>query len=87
VISYTCKYWNISAVFIEIFQHNQQYDTLLSLTPCVHQLKAGIANWATKKYLRFQPLTHGWDKNNPQTIYIDIIDIYSMIVMYAFVVW
>ena len=33
----------ISAVFIEIFQHNQQHDTLLPLTPCVHKLKAGIA--------------------------------------------
>jgi hypothetical protein len=39
VIAYTCKYWNISvvsAVFIEMFQHNQQYDTLLPITPCVH---------------------------------------------------
>jgi hypothetical protein len=36
IIAYTCKYGNISvvlAVFIEIFQHNQQYDTLLSITP------------------------------------------------------
>jgi hypothetical protein len=58
VIAYTCKYWNISvvsAVFIEIFQHNQQYiisiykfnillyDTLLPVTPCAHKLKVGIA--------------------------------------------
>jgi hypothetical protein len=48
LIPYTCKYWNISvvsAVFIENFQHNQQYDTLLPVTPCAHKLKAGIANW------------------------------------------
>jgi hypothetical protein len=25
------------------FQHNQQYDTLLPITPCMHELKAGIA--------------------------------------------
>ena len=46
MIAHTCKYWNISfvsAVFIEIFQHNQQYDTLLPITPCAHKLKAGIA--------------------------------------------
>jgi hypothetical protein len=30
-------------VFIEIFQHNQQYDTLLPIIPCTHKLKAGIA--------------------------------------------
>jgi hypothetical protein len=45
-MAYTCKYRNISvvsAVFIEIFQLNQQYDTLLPITPCVHKLKAGIA--------------------------------------------
>ena len=35
---------NGQAVFIEIFQHNQQYDTLLPVTPCAHKLKAGIAN-------------------------------------------
>jgi hypothetical protein len=29
--------------FIKIFQHNQQYDTLLPVTPCMHKLKAGIA--------------------------------------------
>jgi hypothetical protein len=29
--------------FIELFQHNQQYDTLLPITPCPHKLKAGIA--------------------------------------------
>jgi hypothetical protein len=43
---YTCKYWNIavvSAVFIENFKHNQQYDTLLPIIPCAHKLKAGIA--------------------------------------------
>ena len=28
--------------FIKIFQHNQQYDTLLPVTPCMHKLKAGI---------------------------------------------
>jgi hypothetical protein len=47
VIAYTCKYWNlsvVSAVFIEIFQHNQQYDTLLHIIPCTHKLKAGIAH-------------------------------------------
>jgi hypothetical protein len=33
----------VSAVFIENFQHNQQYDTLLPTTPCAHKLKAGIA--------------------------------------------
>jgi hypothetical protein len=33
----------VSTVFIEIFQHNQQYDTLLPVTPCAHKLKAGIA--------------------------------------------
>jgi hypothetical protein len=27
----------------KIFQHNQQYDTLLPVTPCMHKLKAGIA--------------------------------------------
>jgi hypothetical protein len=27
----------------EIFQHNQQYDTLLPIIPCTHKLKAGIA--------------------------------------------
>jgi hypothetical protein len=46
VIAYTCKYWNISVVsvvFIEIVQHNQQYDTLLPIIPCRHKLKAGIA--------------------------------------------
>jgi hypothetical protein len=26
-----------------IFQHNQQYDTLLPIIPCTHKLKAGIA--------------------------------------------
>jgi hypothetical protein len=26
-----------------IFQPNQQYHTLLPITPCVHKLKAGIA--------------------------------------------
>jgi hypothetical protein len=26
-----------------MFQLNQQYDTLLPVTPCVHKLKAGIA--------------------------------------------
>jgi hypothetical protein len=25
------------------FQHNQQYDTLLPIPPCMHKLKAGIA--------------------------------------------
>jgi hypothetical protein len=30
-------------VLIEIFQHNQQYDTLLPIIPCTHKLKAGIA--------------------------------------------
>jgi hypothetical protein len=25
------------------FQHNQQYDTLLAITPCADKLKAGIA--------------------------------------------
>jgi hypothetical protein len=46
VIAYTCKYWNISVVsevFIEIFQHNQKYDTLPPIIPCTHKLKAGIA--------------------------------------------
>ena len=46
VIAYACTYTNISvvsAVFIKNFQHNQQYDTLLPVTPCVHELKAGIA--------------------------------------------
>jgi hypothetical protein len=41
-----CKYWNISVVsvvFIENFQQNQQYDTLLPIIPCRHNLKAGIA--------------------------------------------
>jgi hypothetical protein len=33
-IAYICKYWNVSAVFIEIFQHNQQYNTVLPVTPC-----------------------------------------------------
>ena len=28
--------------FIKIFQHNQQYDTLLPVTPCMHKLKARI---------------------------------------------
>jgi hypothetical protein len=28
---------------IFIFQHNQQYDTLLPIVPCTHKLKAGIA--------------------------------------------
>jgi hypothetical protein len=48
VIAYTCKYWNISvvsAVFIDIFQHNQQYDTLLPVTPRVRKLNGGIAYW------------------------------------------
>jgi hypothetical protein len=40
VIAYTSV---VSAVFIEIFQHNQQHDTLVSVTPCAHKLKAGIA--------------------------------------------
>jgi hypothetical protein len=46
VIAYTCKYWNISvvsALFIDIFQHNQQYDTLLPIISCTHKLNAGIA--------------------------------------------
>jgi hypothetical protein len=34
----------VSAVFIEMFQHNQQYDTLPPITPYLHKLKAGIAN-------------------------------------------
>jgi hypothetical protein len=49
VIAYTCKYWNISVVlvvFIEIFQHYQQYDR--------HKLKAGIAYYIE----HFQP--QGW---------------------------
>jgi hypothetical protein len=49
VIAYTCKCWNISVVsvvFIENFQHNQQYDTLLPIIPCRHKLKAGIAYFA-----------------------------------------
>ena len=29
--------------FIKISQHNQQYDTLLPVAPCMHKLKAGIA--------------------------------------------
>jgi hypothetical protein len=33
----------VSAVFIENFQHNPQYDTLLLIAPCAHKLKAGIA--------------------------------------------
>jgi hypothetical protein len=48
VKAYTCKYRNISvvsAVFIEIFQHNEQYDTLLPVNSCAHKLKAGIANF------------------------------------------
>jgi hypothetical protein len=49
VIAYTCKYWNISVVFIEIFQHNQQYDTLLPIIPCRHKLKAGIAYCSFEK--------------------------------------
>jgi hypothetical protein len=32
------------------FQHNQQYDTLLSITPCTHKLKAGIAYWRSDSY-------------------------------------
>jgi hypothetical protein len=28
-----------------MFQHNQQYDTLLPVTPCARKLKAGIAYW------------------------------------------
>ena len=28
--------------FIKMFQHNQQYDTLHPITPCMHKLKAGI---------------------------------------------
>jgi hypothetical protein len=43
VIAYTCKYSAISVVLIEIFQHNQQYDTLLPVSPCTHKWKAGIA--------------------------------------------
>jgi hypothetical protein len=27
------------------FQHFQQYDTLVTVTPCAHKLKAGIAYW------------------------------------------
>jgi hypothetical protein len=30
--------------FIKNLQHNQQYDTLLPITPCMHKLKAGIAH-------------------------------------------
>jgi hypothetical protein len=26
-----------------MFQHNQQFDTLLPITPCAHKLKDGIA--------------------------------------------
>jgi hypothetical protein len=33
----------IFRLFIEIFQHNHQYDTLLPIIPCTHKLKAGIA--------------------------------------------
>jgi hypothetical protein len=29
--------------FIKNVQHNQQYDTLLPVSPCMHKLKAGIA--------------------------------------------
>ena len=48
-----CKHGEIAIVnieifwlfrqFIKIFKHNQQYDTLLPVTPCMHKLKAGIA--------------------------------------------
>jgi hypothetical protein len=37
----------VSVVFIEIFQHNQHYDTLLPIIPCRLKLKAGIA-YSTK---------------------------------------
>jgi hypothetical protein len=53
---YTCKYLNISVVsadFIEIFQHNQQYDTLLLITPFTQKIKAGIAYYDFMKFLSF----------------------------------
>jgi hypothetical protein len=28
------------------FQHNEQYYTLLTVIPCAHKLKAGIAYWS-----------------------------------------
>jgi hypothetical protein len=48
------------AVFIEIFQHNQQHDTLLPITPCAHKLKAGIAYWTiTQHYIgKYNELNH-----------------------------
>jgi hypothetical protein len=40
------KYFGYFGSFIEIFQHNQQHDTLLPIIPCRHKLKAGIAYFA-----------------------------------------
>ena len=42
VIAYT-EFVNIE--IFRLFRHNQQYDTLLPVTPCKHKLKAGIAYW------------------------------------------
>jgi hypothetical protein len=68
VIAYTCKYWNISvvsAVFIEIFQHNQQYDTLLPVTPCAHKLKAGIALYLERREIYMIELKCNENKSPP----------------------
>jgi hypothetical protein len=45
--------------FIEIFQHNQQHDTLLPVIPCAHKLKAGIA------YLLFRDWLFIWSQAGP----------------------
>jgi hypothetical protein len=45
-------------VFIEIFQHNQQYDTLLPIIPCTHKLKAGIAYSSASRPFAFVGITY-----------------------------
>jgi hypothetical protein len=90
VITYACKYWNIcsvvSAVFIDIFQHNQRYDTLHPITPCMHKLKPGIANYLLpslilcmcSKLLNIISTTssqvnHNFGNTSPRTIGLTIV--------------
>jgi hypothetical protein len=42
------------------FQHNQQYDTLLSIIPCTHKLKAGIAYYGARLWWAMQKLSESF---------------------------
>ena len=76
----------VLAVFIEIFQHNQQYDTLHPITPCMHNLKPGIANYLLPSLIlcmcsqllniistTSSQVNHNFGNSSPRTIGLTIV--------------